>query len=93
MFGLHYLLGTEREKSYFKKYINVLTKIKTISTKKYYESKLEKKGDLRQVWKIISSSLPPNRKHATATSPRSLKINNRFVFEQQNIANYLNEFF
>ena len=26
MFKSHYILGAEREKSYFKKYINVLTK-------------------------------------------------------------------
>ena len=79
---------------FLKKYINVLTKIKTFSEKGCNESKLEEnKGDLRQEWKIISFSLPTNRKHATATSPCSLKINDRPIFAPQNIAKNLNEFF
>ena len=41
MFKSDDLLGTEREKSYFKKYINALTKIKTISKQRYYEFRLE----------------------------------------------------
>ena len=50
MFKSHCILRAEREKSYFKKHINVLTKIKTISEKRYYETKLEEsKSDLRQI--------------------------------------------
>ena len=63
MFKSHYISGTKREKSYFKKYVNALTKIKTISKKMHYEAKFEaNKGDLRQVWNTISSVLPSNRK-------------------------------
>ena len=52
-------------KNRFSKYINILTKIKTISKKRYYKSKLEEnKSVLRQVWKIISSIFPTNRNYA-----------------------------
>ena len=94
MFKSHYILGAEREKSYFKKYINVLTKIKTISKKRYYETKLEEsKSDLRQIWNTIRSVLPSNRKNVTATSPCLLKINDCSVSAPHDIANYLNDFF
>ena len=58
MFKSHYILGTKCEKSYFKKHINVLTKIITISKKRYYETKLEEsKSDLRQIWNTKRSVL------------------------------------
>ena len=94
MFKSHSILGAEREKSYFKKDINVLTKIKTISKKRYYETKLEEsKSDLRQIWNTIRSVLPTNRKNVTATSPCLLKINDCPVSAPQDIANNLNDFF
>ena len=94
MFKSHYILGAEREKSYFKKYINVLTKIKTISKKRYYETKLEQsKSDLHQIWNTITSVLPTNRKNVTPTSPCLLKINDCSVSAPHDIANYLNDFF
>ena len=94
MFKSQYILGAEREKSYFKKYINVLTKIKTISKKRYYETKLkESKSDLRQIWNTIRSVLPTNRKNVTATSPCLLKINDCSVSAPHDIANYLNDYF
>ena len=94
MFKSQYILGAEREKSYFEKYINVLTKIKTISKKRYYETKLEEiKSDLRQIWNTIRSVLPTNRKNVTATSPCLLKINDCSVSAPHDIANYLNDFF
>ena len=94
MFKSHYILGAECEKSYFKKYINVLTKIETISKKRYYETKLEEsKSDLRQIWNTIRSVLPTNRKNVTATSPCLLKINDCSVSVPHDIANYLNDFF
>ena len=68
MFKWHYILGTEHEKSYFKKYINILTKIKTIFKKRHYVSKLdESKSDLLQIWSTLRSALPTNRKNVTAT--------------------------
>ena len=38
MFKPHYILGTKHAKSYSKKYINALTKIKTISKKKVLQN-------------------------------------------------------
>ena len=94
MFKSHYILGAEREKSYFRKYIHVLTKIKTISNKRYYETKFEEsKSDLRQIWNTIRSVLPTNRKNVTATSPCLQKINDCSVSAPHDIANYLNDFF
>ena len=94
MFKSQYILGAEREKSYFKKYINVLTKIKTVSKKRYYETKLEEsKSDLCQIWNTIRSVLPTNRKNVTASSPRLLKITDCPVSAPHDIANYLNDFF
>ena len=71
-----------------------VTKIKTISKKRHYETKLEQsKSDLRQIWNTIRSVLPTNRKHVIATSPCLLKINDCSVSAPNDIANYLNDFF
>ena len=69
-------------------------KIKTISKKRYYETKLEEsKSDLRQIWNTIRSALPTNRKNVTATSLCLLKINDCSVSAPHDITNYLNDFF
>ena len=77
-----------------KKYIRVLTKIKTISKKRCHETKLEySKSELRQIWNTIRSVLPTNRKNVTATLPCLPKINDCSVSAPHDIANYLNAFF
>ena len=55
----HYILGNEAMKREYKKYLNKLTKIKSIAKKQYFTDELEKnKSNQRKTWEILRSLLP-----------------------------------
>ena len=68
LFKTHYINGNNSQKSYYKQYLNRLTKIKTISKKLYYEKELHLNGDNpKKTWDIIKTLLPSKRKSCNNT--------------------------
>ena len=62
MFKSHFLNG--EKKLFYKVYSNKLTKLKTLSKKLYYTSKLDEcldEKDVRKVWNVIRSTLPNSK--------------------------------
>ena len=63
LFKTHYVNGNNSQKSYFKQYLNKLTKIETISKKLYFEKELHLNRDNpKRTWDIIKTLLPSKSK-------------------------------
>ena len=63
LFETHFLNGNNSQKSFYKKYLNKLTKIKTISKKLYFEKELHNnRENLKNTWDIIKTLLPSKSK-------------------------------
>ena len=93
MFVSHYLNGDLNHKSFFKKYLNKLTKIKALSKKLYFTTKLkENQNDPHRMWNVIRSALPTCSNRATSTTP-TLNINGDITTDSQKIADHFNDFF
>ena len=91
MFRSHFINGNVNEKNFFRKYTNILTKLKASSKKIYFRSKINKnRSNARKTWDIIRSVLPNK---LNREPPSSLKINNVTSREPSVIANEFNEFF
>ena len=85
MFVSHYLNGDSNHKSFFKKYLNKLTKIKALSKKLYFTTKLkENQNDPHKMWNVIRSALPSCSNRATSTTP-TLNINGDITTNSQKI--------
>ena len=92
MFKTHFLADDEKKKMLFKKYSNILTKIKSLSKKNYFTTKIkEEQYDPRKVRVKLGQF---SRKHQIAVKKkaRSVKINSNKTSDHQVIANYFHEF-
>ena len=59
--------GTLLEKSAFKTYANVLTKVKTFSKKIYYQSEVKNiKTNLKKLWNTLRTLLPNGKRDVFA---------------------------
>ena len=57
----HYILGDEAMKGEYKKYLNKLTKIKSIAKKQYFTNELKKnKSNQRKTWKFCVLCIQEN---------------------------------
>ena len=79
------------KKRFFRKYTNILTKLKALSKKIYFRSESNKnKSNARKTWGIIRSVLPNKLNRGL---PSCLKINNVILRKPSVIANEFNDFF
>ena len=63
MFKTHFLFGNASQKLFFKRYSNKLTKIKALSKRSYFKSKLQNhQGDAKKTWEILQKLLPASGK-------------------------------
>ena len=63
MFKTHFLYGNASQKLFFKRYSNKLTKIKAMSKRSYFKSKLQNhQGDAKTTWEILRKLLPASGK-------------------------------
>ena len=93
MFKYHFLANDENKKSLFKKYANKLTKIKTLSKRNYYISKIKEDQDNpRKVWNTIRSVLPQKSSHGHENSS-AIKLDGHETTDPQIIADHFNKFF
>ena len=91
MFRSHFINGNVNEKRFFRKYTNILTKLKALSKKIYFRSEINKNNsNARKTWDIIRSELPNK---LNREPPSSLKINNVISGEPSVIANECNDLF
>ena len=91
MFRSHFINGNVNEKRFFRKYTNILTKLKALSKKIYFRSEINKnKSNTHKTWDIIRSVLPNK---LNREPPSFLKINNVISREPSVIANEFNDFF
>ena len=57
----HFLNGDSTDKCFHKKYANKLTRVKTLSTKMYFNNAVdERKNKPKELWKFINSVIPHN---------------------------------
>ncbi len=87
-----FLSGNIQQQNYYRKYCNVLTRIKEKSKVLYYENSFEKlKSDSKKTWKLINSIV--NIKPKNKSSPKLIKANNCSYNKPEEIANKFNHFF
>ena len=68
LFKTHFVNGNNSQKSYYKQYLNRLTKIKTISKKLYFEKEFHNNRDNpKKTWDIIKTLLPSMSKSCNKT--------------------------
>ena len=83
--------GNETEKNTFKRYLNKLSKLKTLSKKVYFQNELSKcKQNLQKTWEIIKSTLSNS---SCCHLPNSIKINDTTTDNPTTISNEFNNYF
>ena len=91
MFKTHFINGNPIEKHLFRRYSNILAKIKALSKKQHFYTEFAKnKTNARKTWEIIRSVLPNKSKREP---PCSLKVNGTTSKDPITIANEFNNFF
>ena len=81
-----------KKKSFYKVYSNKLIKLKTLSIKLYYTSKLDEcQKDACKVWNVIRSTLSNSK--LIKDTPDSLATDRDTISDYQNIADEFNKFF
>ena len=91
MFQTHFITGNTVEKNFFRRYSNMLTKIKSLSKKIYYYSEfVSNKKNLHKTCEIIRSVLPHK---LTLEPPLALKLNDHITDDPNTIANQFNNYF
>ena len=91
MFCSHFINGNVNEKRLFLKYTNILTKLKALSMKIYFQLEVNKnKSNACKTWDIIRSVMPNK---LNCEPPSSLKINKVISREPSVIASKFNDFF
>ena len=81
-----------KKKFFYKVYSNKLTKLKTLSKKLYYISKLDEcQKDARKVWNVIRSTLPNSK--PIKDIPDLLVTDHGTISDYQNIADEFNKIF
>ena len=74
MHKIHFIQGTWVNKLYYKKYSNILTRLKDLAKRFYYHHKLNKYKDSQSYtnWKILRSLLPSKNNNLI---PDSITVN------------------
>ena len=93
IFRSHFIDGNSNEKQYFRRYTNILTKLKNRSKKLYFYGEFKKSQSQKNphlTWKTIRSVLP--NKH-NRVLPNSLRVNGTITDESTYITNEFNNFF
>jgi len=91
MLRSHFINGTVSEKQLFRRYPNLLTRIKTFSKKIYFEKTFDLyRKNPRKTWENIRLVIPnkPNRQPS-----RSIKVCNAMTENNETISNHLLEKF
>ena len=87
----HYLRGSNNQKAYYKRYANLLTKLKTAAKKLYFENQLKSvTNNPKETWNILQELLP---KKKCDTTPSSLKFDDADISDKNEIAGIFNTFF
>ena len=87
----NFIQGTSVNKLYYKKYSNILTKLKDLAKRFYYHHKLNKyKDSPTQTWKILRSLLPSKNNNLI---PDSITVNNSSISDINEIAEEFNNHF
>ena len=87
----HYFFGSINEKLYYKKYSNLLTKVKNLAKKLYYHQKLGDYSDNpKKTSKILRTSLPSK---SNSTAPNSIIVNNSCLNDPSDIVEEFNNHF
>ena len=91
MHKTHFVQGTSVNKLYYKKYSNILTRLKDLAKKFYYHHKLnECKDSPTQTWKILRSLLPSKNNNLI---PDSITVNSSSISDLNQIAEEFNNHF
>ena len=92
MYKSFFLFGDLEMRSYYKKYSNLLNRVKEKSKKLYYERKFDQlKNNIKMTWKAINSIVSIKKtKRNTLTS---IKVNDQIISDPYNMANKFNDFF
>ena len=91
MHKTHFIQGTSVNKVYYKKYSNILTRLKDLAKRFYYHHKLnEYKDSPTQTWKISHSLLPSKNNNFI---PDSITANNSSISDLNQIAEEFNNHF
>ena len=91
MHKTHFILGTSVNKLYYKKYSNILTRLKDLAKIFYYHHKLnEYKDSPTQTWKILRSLLPSKNNNLI---PDSITVNNSSISDLNQISEEFNNHF
>ena len=94
MIKSHYLSHDKEKIKLYKTYSNKLTKLKTISKKKFYADEFAKcKNDARNTWKILRNLLPCKH-NSESKLPNFITTTSNEKFEEpQTIVNEFNKYF
>ena len=91
MHKTHFVQGTSVNKLYYKKYSNILTRLKDLAKRFYYHHKLnECKDSPTQTWKILRSFLPSKNNNLI---PDSITVNSSSISDLNQIAEEFNNHF
>ena len=91
MHNIHFIQGTSVNILYYKKYSNILTRLKNLAKRIYYHHKLnEYKDSPTQTWKILRSLLPSKNINLI---PDSITVNNSSISDTNQIAEEFNNYF
>ena len=86
-----YINGSSKEKYFYKRYANILTRMKNLAKKLYFHHKLEEsKNNPQKIRNILRIFLPSN---SSSSTPTSLTVNNETFTNPTAIANQLNHYF
>ena len=87
----HYIFGSINEKLYYKKYSNLLTKVKNLAKKLYYHQKLGDYSDNpKETYEILRTLLPSK---SNSTAPNSIIVNNSCLNDPTDIVEKFNNDF
>ena len=91
MHKTHFVQGTSVNKLYYKKYSNILTRLKDLAKRFYSHHKLnECKDSSAQTWKILRSLLPSKNNNLI---PDSITVNSSSISDLNQIAEEFNNHF
>ena len=92
MFKSYFLLGNNTEKTFFRKYFNILTKIIRLAKKLYFSSSLDNsRNDKKKTWDILNKILP-SKSNLPSTTEIFIDSQNKSD-DPKVVANYFNRFF
>ena len=87
----HYIFGSINKKLHYKKYSNLLTKVKNLAQKLYYHQNLDNYRDNpKKLWKILRTLLPSK---SNLTAPNSIIVNNSCLNDPTDIVEEFNDNF